>query len=234
MPWLAFLALAILLGLMAYWLLIITEGVFLGYRMVVWLYDLTAGNYDRIKQFEPSDEWQTIGQPLMAEIATRPEPLVLDVATGTGRLPLLLLTEAGFSGRIIGLDPAIKMLRLAQQKIEKLPVGRQARCGLVQQSASALPFPGHTFDGVTCLEALEFMPSAETALDEMARVLKPGGFLMTTRRRGWQARLFFGRHRSREQFALSLAEKGFSEVNFYLWQLDYDMVTARKRNDPNS
>ena len=41
---------------LAHWLLIRTEGVFLGRRVVVWLYDLAAERYDAIKQFDPDTE----------------------------------------------------------------------------------------------------------------------------------------------------------------------------------
>jgi ubiquinone/menaquinone biosynthesis C-methylase UbiE len=218
----------IALGLVMYWLFVITEGVYLGRKMVVWLYDITAKKYDGIKQFDADHEQLTIVRPLLNSLAGETSYWVLDVATGTGRVPALLLASPKFTGRIVGLDPAGKMLALASAKLNRLTGGQNQRMALVQQVAGALPFPEDTFNAVTCLEALEFFPSDVNAIREMVRVLKPGGFLMTTRRRGYEARLFIGRHRSFEEFELLLGDLGLIEVNNYHWQVNYDLVTARK------
>ena len=97
MVYVVVLALVVLLvaGLywLLHWLLIRTEGVFLGRRMVVWLYDLAAGRYDAIKQFDPDTESAFVTWPLRRRLKAWPAPLVLDVATGTGRLPYFLLQE---------------------------------------------------------------------------------------------------------------------------------------------
>lgn len=226
--WLVILGVVLVAGLIIYWLLVSTEGVFLGRRAVVWMYDITAHKYDGIKQFDADDEWQTIAGPLLAALGERPEPLVLDVATGTGRVPALLLTEAKFGGRIVGLDASGRMLAQAQAKLVQLPGGRGERAMLVQQTAGALPFESDLFDAVCCLEALEFLPSDWAALKEMARVLKPGGFLMTSQRIGLEARLFFGRFRSAADYEDYLSGLGFTGIRFHVWQVNYSMVTAWK------
>jgi hypothetical protein len=83
---------ALLTGLL-YWLLVITEGVYLGRRIVVWLYDITAHKYDRVKEFDDEAERVFVAQPLRFHLREKAAPLVLDVATGTGRLPHYLLQE---------------------------------------------------------------------------------------------------------------------------------------------
>ncbi len=220
--WLA-IGLILLAGLL-YWLLITTEGVFLGRRMVVWLYDITAHKYDNIKEFDDDAERFFVIRPLRHHLRHIPNPLILDVATGTGRVPYYLLDEAAFNGRIIGLDPAHKMLSLAAAKLN----GYRGRVMLVQQTAVPLPFADNTFDAVTCLESLEFFPSDEAALQEMVRVLKPGGLLFVTRRQGRDARFFLNRYRSREQFEAYLTQLGLVEVNSQPWQFDYDQVFGKK------
>lgn len=215
---------AVLLGLLLYWLLVTTEGVFLGQRAVIWLYDRTAKQYDGIKQFDEDAERFFVTQPLLYNVTHLPAPRVLDVATGTGRLPYFLLNEPLFNGRVVGLDPAYKMLQLAQQKL----AGYRYRVSLVQQTAVPLPFPDSSFDVITCLEALEFFPSDREALQEMVRVLRPGGLLLVTRRRGWEAKLFFGRSWSKEGFEDYLRSLGLTGVNTQLWQVDYDQVFAYK------
>ena len=48
-------ALAFLLSCLAYWLLVVTEGAYLGPRTVRWLYDRGASTYDRVKGFDSPD-----------------------------------------------------------------------------------------------------------------------------------------------------------------------------------
>ena len=229
MNWIIGLGGLILLGLVYYWLVIITEGVYLGRRVVIWLYDLTAGSYDRIKEFDTDFERGSIVKPLLTTLAGRHEPIILDVATGTGRVPLLLLNEAAFDGRVIGLDASSKMLAQGLEKVATLPVEKQRQVTLIRQSADKLPFRANSFDAVTCLEALEFFPSDRVALQEMARVLRPGGFLMTSRRQGWESQFFLGRYRSKQTLAELLNELGLTNVEYYPWQVNYDMVTALKQ-----
>ncbi len=218
------LLLVVALGLLLYWLLVITEGVYLGRRLVVWMYDLTAHRYDGIKQFDPDTESFLVIRPLLVRLASRPAPLVLDVATGTGRLPLFLLEEATFNGRVIGLDASGRMLASARAKLKE----HRHRASLVQQTAADLPFDDNIFDAVTCLESLEFFPNDSAALQEMFRVLRPGGTFMTTRRRGWEAKTFIGRYHDRETFEARLENLGFTGVEFQLWQIEYDLVFAQK------
>jgi len=220
------LAVLLLVGvsLLLYWLLVVTEGVFLGRRVVVWLYDITADRYDGIKQFDPQAEQFFVTRPLLARLQRRPAPLVLDVATGTGRFPHFLLEEPTFNGRVIGLDAAARMLRIAGDKLR--PYGY--RVSLVQQTAADLPFPDVSFDAVSCLEALEFFPNDTAALREMSRVLRPGGVLMVTRRRGWEGKSFLGRYRTPLQFQDHLTELGLQSVELLPWQVEYDLVFAYK------
>ncbi len=220
----------IITGLFLYWLLVMTEGVYLGRRVVIWLYDLTANKYDGIKQFDVDHERATISIPLSQSLAGLQKPLVLDVATGTGRVPVLLIQEAGFAGRVIGLDAAGKMLAIASSKLSALPADYGKCVALIQQTAVPLPFQSSIFDAVTCLEALEFLPSDEAAISEMVRVLRPGGILMTTRRTGYEARVFFDRYRSAESFEAFLRDAGLASVRTNAWQINYDLVTARKRS----
>lgn len=205
------------------WLLVTTEGVFLGRRVVVWLYDLTAGRYDGIKQFDPDLESAFVIYPLRRRLPS-PGAFVLDVATGTGRLPDFLLRDPAYNGRVIGLDASARMLAVAHDKLR--PYGD--RVLLVRQSALDLPFADGAFGGVTCLEALEFLPDDRAALREMARVLQPGGILLVSRRTGPEAGAFLHHVHPAEEFEALLAEIGLVDVQTQPWQLEYDLVWARR------
>lgn len=213
-----------LLGFLIYWLLVTTEGVYLGRRVVTWLYDITAYRYDAIKEYDLEDERLLVTRPALSALQGIDQPRLLDVATGTGRVPYDLLQSPHFSGTIIALDDSRRMLEVAREKLQEY-----AGCvTLLQHPAVPLPFPDEQFDLVTCLEALEFFPSDVAAVCEMVRVLRQGRFLFLTRRRGLEGKLFLHRYRSQENMRAMLEKSGLGQVQFHPWQVNYDLVTALK------
>lgn len=212
------------LGLLVWWLIFETEGVYLGRRVVIWLYDLYAGRYDSIKAVDESDEHLLLAAPIMERLAPHTDPFVLDVATGTGRLPLALAGHARFEGHVIGLDLSRRMLYRAALKMQQEHF--EDFITLLRAPAENLPFPDNSFDLVTCLEALEFIPRQQTALAEMARVLRPGGLLLLTNR--INTRWMPGQTRTRDQLAKALEAAGLRDVVFEHWQMDYQKVWASK------
>jgi ubiquinone/menaquinone biosynthesis C-methylase UbiE len=213
-----------LLAVLAYWELIIAEGVHLGPRVVTCLYDLVARRYNNIKQFNSSYEAWFLGEPLVSALPYVPIPLVLDVATGTGRLPITLLAQAEFRGHVIALDSSRKMLTQAARATHDLA----DRLTLIWQDASRLPFEDDTFDAVTCLEALEFMPDTRQVLREIVRVVRPGGVTLLTNRAGPWVKFLPGHTQSRTAFEAMLAAHGLEHIQTQTWQVEYDLVWARK------
>ncbi|MCO5191333.1 MAG: class I SAM-dependent methyltransferase [Anaerolineae bacterium] len=206
-----------------YWLFITTEGLYLGRRMVVWLYDITASRYEGIKKYVIEDEELLVVEPILGYVQGD-NALVVDVATGTGRVPRFLLDDSRFDGRVIGVDASRGMLRRAQLLLQ--PHGD--RVLLVHGFAEALPLPSAICSVLSCLETLEFIPDESTALHEMVRVLKPGGTLLITRRCDREARLFFGRFRTPQQFEAFLVQHGLEYPVTHPWQSNYDLVIANK------
>lgn len=215
---LALIALGIVL--LGWWLLIESEGVYLGRRVVIWLYDLYANRYDEIKQFSREYDHMLLAQPLMERLAPLKTPLVLDVATGTGRMPLALTRHAHFEGRVIGTDLSRQMLARAAAKLDDPQVT------FLWTPAERLPFPDDTFDVVTCLEALEFMTHREAVLREIVRVLRPDGLLLTSNR--VNERLMPGKTWTDDEFRRILETLGMARVEIEYWQVDYHRVWARK------
>lgn len=222
--WILLIAGMLLLGAFAYWQLVVAEGAYLGRRVVTFLYDLTARRYDAIKEFDSDLEAIFLGRPLMLSLQDRPSPLVLDVATGTGRLPLTLLEQPLFHGHVIGLDASRRMLEVATEKLS----GYGSCLTLIWCDATHLPFPDEVFDAVTCLEMLEFTPDPRHQLAELVRVLCPGGVLVTTRRRGLEACLLPGKTHNARTFAALLARLGLTHIRIQPWQVDYDLVWATR------
>ncbi|HKZ86378.1 MAG TPA: class I SAM-dependent methyltransferase [Anaerolineae bacterium] len=224
MPTLLFVAALAAVALVAYWQLIVAEGAYLGPRVVAFLYDVIAHRYNRIKQFNPGDDAHFFADPLIEWLVGTPRPRVLDVATGTGRVPLTLVADPAFDGTVVAVDLSRRMLREAARALNS-----HSRCVfLSRQDGSRLAFGDDAFDAVSCLEALEFMPNPRAALTECVRVLKPGGVLMVTRRAGSWARWMPGRAPSREQFKAQVEALGVWSVQVQTWQVDYDLVWGVK------
>lgn len=232
MIWLLTLVIVLIVGLLIYWQFIIAEGAYLGAPLVALLYDWSAERYNGIKEFNQFDEDFTLGRPLAYRLYNQPKAITLDVATGTGRIPLALLRQPTYQGHIIGLDRASKMLAVAQRDIK---AEHKERVSLIQADAMALPFADNSLPLVTCLEALEFLPNPRQGLAELVRVLKPvspahpgSGWLLTTSRTGWEARLMPGKTWAREQLEDILSQLPLRYVDIQLWETIYDLVWAQK------
>lgn len=215
--------LALALAWLFWWLLVASEGVYLGRRVVVWLYDRFASRYDDTKNFQPVYEQALLAGPLLDELDGQRAPMVLDVATGTARLPLALLGHPDFQGRIVAADLSRGMLGVAARKL----CGQEQRCLLLRCPALNLPFDDESFDAVTCLEALEFMSRPGAVLAELLRVLRPGGLLFISNR--VNTRLMPGKTWDHEKLARLLGENGAETMRCEPWQIDYERIFARKQ-----
>ena len=202
------------------------EGVRLGDRLHTALYDRWAGTYDAGKSKVQKHDARTLVDPLVERLernaANTPDALVLDVATGTGRLPVALLGDPRFTGRVIGLDISIGMLRKAGERLASFG----GRSVLLHQRAAPLPFPDETFDAVSCLESVELLADRDAHFREFLRVMKPGGILLITRNTG-----VWGRARAvcpPERFADQLRTAGFERIEIDPWWERFDLVWAAK------
>ena len=219
--WLIYLLLGIII-LLIVWELWVCEGTHLGQRFVVWLYDLAAFRYDRIKQFDPSWERSFLGEPISTMSSGFDQPRLLDIGAGTGRVARSLCPLPSFHGTLINLEPSKRMLALGRQ------ITADNDSMWVQAWAVPLPFADSSFDIVISLELIEFTPKPKDTLEEMLRVLQPDGWLLVTNRVGRDAPLILGKTFRREDFPSVLENFGFEDVSVYPWQVNYDLVWARK------
>lgn len=104
---------------------------------------------------------------------------VLDLACGTGAFTRDFGRVVGPTGLAIGVDASSTMLARAVADTD--PVALPA-VGFVRGDALTLPFRDASFDAACCFLALHLMADPLAALDELVRVLVPGGrlALMTT------------------------------------------------------
>ncbi|MCX6019499.1 MAG: class I SAM-dependent methyltransferase [Chloroflexi bacterium] len=214
------------IGALLYWLLVVTEGAYFGRRVVVFLYDRFAARYDGVKQYDPRSDAFHLTAPLLAHNRTG---RVLDVATGTGRLPAALMAASSFRGRVDAVDASAAMLAIARKKFHA-----EIRVRLHRADAAHLPFPDSTFTAVTCLEALEFMPHRSAALAELLRVLRPGGLLLISNRIGPDAWKLPGRAITSARLATELTALGAQHLERRDWLIDYDLLMAQKPMETTS
>ena len=100
--------------------------------------------------------------------APSPEMRGADLATGTGDLAFALAAR-GVS--VVGLDITPRMIELARGKID----ARRAALRFLVGDMTALPFTSGSFDLVTTGYGLRNVSDLQRAIDEILRVLKPGG-----------------------------------------------------------
>lgn len=211
-----------LLVLLAVWEIWICEGAHLGRRFVIWLYDLTARRYDRIKSYDPDWERTFLGEPVAGAISALEDARLLDVGAGTGRLLRALPHFGSSEVRFVCLEPSPGMLKQGRQAVT------DPRVQWARGWAAELPLANDAFDLVVCTEVLEFTPNPRATLTELVRVMRPGGWLLVTNRVGWQAPLILGRTFGEQAFVQLLTDCGLDDVRVYPWQMDYDLAWARK------
>lgn len=120
--------------------------------------------------------WQEQLRPaqksLLFEVDPKPGEQVLDISCGTGlvSLPIAEIVQPG--GEATGVDLSKEMIRQAQSRAENK--GIENIC-FKQMDAESLELPADSFDVVICSLGLMYFPHPQKALQEMYRVLKPGG-----------------------------------------------------------
>jgi demethylmenaquinone methyltransferase / 2-methoxy-6-polyprenyl-1,4-benzoquinol methylase len=106
------------------------------------------------------------------ELAARPGARVLDLATGTGDLAIMV-ARTHPDVTVVGVDPSPKMLEVGQKKLAE--TGLSQRIELQVGDAQALQFADRSFDGLCIAFGIRNVPDRLQGLREMARVTKAGG-----------------------------------------------------------
>jgi phosphatidylethanolamine/phosphatidyl-N-methylethanolamine N-methyltransferase len=106
---------------------------------------------------------------------------ILEVGVGTG----ISLPYYSRNSRVFGIDLSEQMLQKARQRVVARHLRNVER--LAVMDAERLDFPDDSFDVVVAQYVVNTVPHPEAALDEFARVLKPGGEIVLLNRVGADA-----------------------------------------------
>lgn len=133
--------------------------------------------YDNIAPIYDQTRWltQTVAEAvadfIVDLVGATPETSFLEPGIGTG-LNVLPLVRRGYS--VTGIDVSQEMLNQFRQKLNGTP----ANLKLIHADASQLPFPDNSFDVVLTVHMLHTVSEWTAFLDDIDRVLKPGGFYL--------------------------------------------------------
>lgn len=130
-------------------------------------YDLAGA----LLSFGQDPRWR---RAMVRQIAASPGDRVLDVATGTGMVATALVRRYGCS--VVGLDQSPEMLAGARAKLDADP-RLAAHIDLVRGEAESLPFADGEFDHLTFTYLLRYVDDPGATMNELARVVKPGGHI---------------------------------------------------------
>jgi demethylmenaquinone methyltransferase/2-methoxy-6-polyprenyl-1,4-benzoquinol methylase len=135
------------------------------------VFDSVAPRYDLMNDLMSMGLHRAWKAMAISQAAIRPGQSVLDVASGTGDLALAMAPRVGPSGRLVMTDINPSMLAKGRDRL--LNAGYPVTAMICD--AERLPFEDGSFDRVTLAFGLRNMTHKDKALEELVRVLKPGG-----------------------------------------------------------
>ena len=112
---------------------------------------------------------------LVSQLEVAPAERVLDVCTGTGLVAIDI--AEGLGCRVIGVDLSRGMIEQARRNLASRSA--ESPVPLIQGRAERMPFADGSFDAVVFTYLLRYVESPESTLGELARVLRPGGQMVS-------------------------------------------------------
>ena len=122
-------------------------------------------------QHRPETDWT------ISLLEIKPTDSILEIGFGTGRAIELMAAQAP-DGYVAGIDLSHAMLHAASHRNAKAIKAGQVE--LKYGDVAALPFQDQQFDKLLSIHSLYFWPERADIMNELARVLKPGGMLALT------------------------------------------------------
>lgn len=136
------------------------------------VFESIAKEYDRMNSvisFGRHGAWREYTNKRMG---VREGQSAIDLCCGTCDWTISLAEAVGPSGKAVGLDFSQNMLDVGAKKVQTKGL---SQVELVNGDAMCIPYPDNTFDYATIGFALRNVPDYKQVIREMARVVKPGG-----------------------------------------------------------
>ncbi|MBC7606306.1 MAG: bifunctional demethylmenaquinone methyltransferase/2-methoxy-6-polyprenyl-1,4-benzoquinol methylase UbiE [Burkholderiales bacterium] len=143
-------------------------------EQVAQMFDAISGNYDnlnRVISFGIDVKWR---KKVLQLVAEKNPNTILDIATGTGDLALLMAETN--ATKIIGLDISAGMLAVGVKKIADKNLS--SKIEMMLADSENMPFAENTFDAITVAFGIRNFENLEKGLEEILRVLKPNGIFV--------------------------------------------------------
>jgi len=143
-------------------------------EQVAQMFDNISGNYDdlnRVISFGIDVKWR---KKVLQLVADKKPQTVLDIATGTGDLAILMANTT--AAKIIGLDISEGMLEVGKKKVVQKKL--ESKIELVLGDSENIPYPDNHFDAITVAFGVRNFETLEKGLAEILRVLKPSGIFV--------------------------------------------------------
>ncbi len=141
-------------------------------------FDPVASRYDATRSYPP-EVAERIAEGLIRIGGVPLGGTVLEIGIGTGRIALPLLA---LGRNVTGVDISANMVRRLHEKFDGLRAEEPNRAWgalrVEMADMTALPFPSDTFDAAIGVHVLHLVPAWRRALDEVLRVVRPGGVFL--------------------------------------------------------
>jgi demethylmenaquinone methyltransferase/2-methoxy-6-polyprenyl-1,4-benzoquinol methylase len=140
------------------------------------MFDRIAPTYDLVNHLLSLGRDFSWRRRLAEQLGENGAIQVIDLATGTGDLLICLLRAHEKIVRAVGLDISEKMLAVCSEKLRRHNLAERAE--LLCAEALAMPFADGVFDAATMAFGIRYTPDAAATLEEIHRILKPGGMAL--------------------------------------------------------
>lgn len=135
-----------------------------------------------IGRFLDSDlrRWMQPPDKLIERSGIKPGMVVMELGCGSGSFTTFVARVVGEQGKVYAVDIQPEMLVQLKRKLAKIENQDITNIELKEASAYNLPFEDESLDLVYMVTVLMEIPDRGRALQEMKRILKPGGILAVT------------------------------------------------------
>jgi len=137
------------------------------------MFDKISAKYDKLNEIMTFGLNSSVKIKAIKNIPLKSDVKVLDVCCGTGDIAIHIAKNIAVKGEVTGVDFSSKMLEIAKNKAQNLK-----NITFFEADALNLPFAENEFDACFISFGLRNLEDLKNGLEEMKRVVKPGGYVV--------------------------------------------------------